>query len=46
LKGGEKKMKKGIVLVLTVAVVAVGGYMLMGEMQHGFVMGLIPKPGS
>jgi hypothetical protein len=46
LKGGEKKMKKGLVLVLAVAVVAIGGYMLMGEINHGFVMGLIPKPGT
>ena len=39
-------MKKGLVLMLAVAVVAVGGYMLMGEIQHGFVLGLIPKPGG
>jgi hypothetical protein len=39
-------MKKGLILVLAVAIVGVGGYMLMGEINHGFVMGLIPKPGS
>jgi hypothetical protein len=39
-------MKKGLVLTLAVAVAVVGGYLLMGEMHHGFVMGLIPKPGG
>lgn len=37
---------KGIALTLAVAVVVVAGFMLIGHMHQGFVMGLIPKPGS
>lgn len=39
-------MKKGIVLTLAFAIVMVAGFMLVGHMHQGFVMGLIPKPGS
>ena len=39
-------MKRGIMLVLAIAVVVVGSYLFMGEMHQGFVMGLIPKPGN
>jgi hypothetical protein len=39
-------MKKGLALTLALAVVVIAGYLVIGEMHQGFVMGLIPKPGN
>ena len=39
-------MKKGIVFTLALVAVLVAGYLVIGEMHQGFVMGLIPKPGT